>query len=102
MSYSASFQLPSNFTIASTIEIKSSMNDLLGKGGSITVDGAQVNRIDAAALQLLVSFSRALSCNNEQLHWSASSPALVDAAKLTGLAAELGLVADSEEVRDVR
>ena len=102
MTYSPMLQLPNNFTIASTIEIKTSLNDLLPRGAPITIDGSAVTRADAAALQLLVSFSRAISCDSGPIQWSGLSPELIEAATLCGLAAELGLVADSEEVRDVR
>jgi anti-anti-sigma regulatory factor len=63
------------------------------QGGAVELDGSQVERVDTAALQLLVLLRRALDGRGGTLAWRASSTALNDAAGLLGLARILELPA---------
>ena len=62
-------------------------------GGAVVLDGSQVERVDTAALQLLVLLRRALDGRGGTLAWQGSSAALNDAAGLLGLAKILELPA---------
>ncbi|MEY2169484.1 MULTISPECIES: STAS domain-containing protein [unclassified Rhodanobacter] len=62
-------------------------------GGAVELDGSQVERVDTAALQLLVLLRRALDGRGGALAWRGSSAALNDAAGLLGLAKILELPA---------
>jgi hypothetical protein len=62
-------------------------------GGAIELDGGQVERVDTAALQLLVLLRRELDGCGGTLAWRGSSAALDDAAGLLGLAKILELPA---------
>ena len=62
-------------------------------GGAIELDGSQVERVDTAALQLLVMLRRALDGRDGSLAWRGSSAALDNAAGLLGLAKILELPA---------
>ncbi|MEW9625496.1 STAS domain-containing protein [Rhodanobacter geophilus] len=62
-------------------------------GGAVVLDGSRVERVDTAALQLLVLLRRALDGRGGTLAWHGASEALNDAAGLLGLATILELPA---------
>ncbi|GAB3789649.1 STAS domain-containing protein [Dyella agri] len=62
-------------------------------GGSVALDGSQVERVDTAALQLLLLLRRELDKHGSTLAWRGASEALNDAAGLLGLARILELPA---------
>ena len=62
-------------------------------GGAVVLDGSRVERVDTAALQLLVLLRRELDGRGGTLAWQGSSEALNDAAGLLGLAKILELPA---------
>lgn len=84
--------LPVDCRIAAQAALKA---DLLGALGAeaIVLDGGAVERIDTAALQLLVMFQRELGARNSALRWSGTSDALNDAAALLGLTQMVNLPA---------
>ena len=84
--------LPADCRIAAQAALKV---ELLGalKAGAIVLDGAQVERVDTAALQLLVLFRRELDAHGGTLRWHGTSDALNEAAGLLGLAQILNLPA---------
>lgn len=57
----------------------------------ITLETEQVERVDAAALQVLCAFVRAAEVAGLACRWQSVSPALLDAARLTGLESCLNL-----------
>jgi anti-anti-sigma regulatory factor len=57
-----------------------------------SLDGTQVEKVDAAGLQLLLSLTRTLRARGVSWHWSACSAAMCRAAGLLGLTQELGLI----------
>lgn len=59
--------------------------------GPVTLDGAEVTRADAGGLQLLVAFCRDRAATGGAVAWQAPSAALIEAARLAGLAETLGL-----------
>ncbi|MBA2077221.1 STAS domain-containing protein [Rhodanobacter sp. PCA2] len=62
-------------------------------GGAVELDGSQVERVDTAALQLLVLLCRELDRRGGTLAWRGSSAALDEAAGLLGVAKILELPA---------
>lgn len=76
--------------ISCVTELKTAMQQLLTSNELITLDGREVERIDGAALQLLVAFIRQASDQNIMYQWLEPSPPLKEAAKLAGLDKELG------------
>lgn len=63
----------------------------LGKGSEVVLDAAEVERIDAAALQLCIAFFHAAAARKVHARWQTPSIALIKAAGLLGLSRELGL-----------
>jgi phospholipid transport system transporter-binding protein len=86
--------LPADCRMAAQAALKA---ELLGtlKAGAIVLDGTQVERVDTAALQLLVLFRRELDAHGGTLHWHGTSDALNEAAGLLGLAQLLNLPAEA-------
>lgn len=84
--------LPVDCRMAAQAALKA---ELLGalKPGAIALDATQVERVDTAALQLLVLFRRELDKQGGTLHWHGTSDALNEAAGLLGLAQLLNLPA---------
>ena len=63
-------------------------------GGAVVLDGSGVERVDTAALQLLVLLRRELDGRGGKLAWHGASEALNEAAGLLGLARILELPAN--------
>jgi phospholipid transport system transporter-binding protein len=91
-SESALVVLPADCRMAAQAALK---DELLGalKAGAIVLDGAQVERTDTAALQMLVVFRRELDKQGGTLSWRGTSDALNEAAGLLGLTQILELPA---------
>ncbi|MDE2316898.1 MAG: STAS domain-containing protein [Xanthomonadaceae bacterium] len=88
----ATVVLPADCRIAAQAALQAELLQAL-QGGAIELDGSQVERVDTAALQLLVLLRRALDGGSGTLAWRGSSAALSDAADLLGLARILELPA---------
>jgi phospholipid transport system transporter-binding protein len=90
----ASVLLPADCRMAAQAALKA---ELLGalKAGAIVLDGTQVERVDTAALQLLVLLRRELDAHGGTLRWHGTSDALNEAASLLGLAQLLNLPAEA-------
>jgi ABC-type transporter Mla MlaB component len=58
---------------------------------TVTVDGGAVERIDAAALQLLVAFARRETAAGRRLAWTAASGELLGAGARLGVLEALNL-----------
>jgi phospholipid transport system transporter-binding protein len=59
----------------------------------ITLDGSKVDRVDTAALQMLVVYQRELEKRGHTMQWAGVSAPLYDAASQLGLAQTLALPA---------
>lgn len=63
------------------------------ESSQIVLDGTTVDRVDTAALQLLVVFQREAKKRERQLQWAGTSAPLYDAASQLGLTEALALPA---------
>lgn len=63
------------------------------RGSAAALDGAAVEKVDGAAMQLLVAFRRAAAAGTCAVTWSAASDVLREASSLLGLDGELDLPA---------
>ena len=63
----------------------------LGKGSVVVLDGAEIERIDAAALQLCAAFFHDAAARKLKAKWLSPSEPLLRAAGLLGLLDRLGL-----------
>jgi len=66
------------------------LSEVLRDGGTPVLDASRVERVDAAALQLLAAFCRNARDAGHNPRWHAASPALCEAATLLGLQETLG------------
>ena len=79
--------------ISRVTEFHRELKAALGKGGVIMLDGAEVEKVDAAALQLCAAFFHAADARKVKAKWLTPSEPLVRAASLLGLEKQLGLPA---------
>ena len=77
--------------ISRATELHQELKTALGKGGSIVLDGAGIERIDATALQLCAAFFHDAAARKVQAKWLSPSEPLIRAASLLGLNGQLGL-----------
>ena len=76
--------LPADFRIAAQTAFKQQLIGALDHD-AIVLDGGAVERVDTAALQLLVVFQRELDARQRTPTWQSASPALTEAADVLGL-----------------
>lgn len=93
MSQISVFEIPERFTIAQAKQIYDELNNLLESEAveSIVLDAADVVKIDAAGLQLLLSFYRAAEKIHKPVQWRNPSDEIISCAEILGLSAELAL-----------
>ena len=84
--------LPADFRIAAQAAFKQQLIDALDHD-AIVLDGAAVERVDTAALQLLVVFQRELDARQRAPSWQSASTVLTEAAEVLGLAQTLKMPA---------
>ncbi|MBD8871437.1 STAS domain-containing protein [Rhodanobacter sp. DHB23] len=84
--------LPVDCRIGAQAALQAELSEAL-QGCAVELDGSQVERVDTAALQLLMLFRRASDARGGTLSWRAGSTVLNDAASLLGLSRILELPA---------
>ena len=84
--------MPADCRIADVGELHQQLRGALD-ASQIVLDGTAVERIDTAALQLLVAFQREAKKHERQVNWLGVSAPLHDAASQLGLAEALTLPA---------
>lgn len=77
--------LQSVLDISKAGELRIQLMDFLESGTQIVLNGEEVERVDAAVLQLLCAFATATVTAGGSFQWSEVSPSLLEAARLTGL-----------------
>lgn len=85
-------RLPADCRLAAQAALKAQLQDVLGHG-EIVLDVAALERVDTAALQLLVLFRRELERQGGTLGWRGENAVLGEAAGLLGLEKLLNLPA---------
>jgi phospholipid transport system transporter-binding protein len=88
----AALGLPSDCRIADVGELHRQFSSSLD-ASQIALDGSKVDRVDTAALQLLVVYQRELEKRGHAMQWAGVSAPLYDAASQLGLAQTLALPA---------
>jgi anti-anti-sigma regulatory factor len=89
----AAVVLPADCRIAAQAALKVQLLDALEQGARVVLDAGEVERVDTAALQLLVLLRRELQARGATLDWRNASAAFNEAAGLLGLARILELPA---------
>ncbi len=84
--------LPTDFRLAELAVVKAELVQALD-APAVHIDGAAVERVDTAALQLLVAFRRESAARGQSSAWQGVSAVMRDAAGLLGLAQVLELPA---------
>jgi phospholipid transport system transporter-binding protein len=84
--------LPADFRLAELAIVKSELIEAFD-APAVQLDGAAVERVDTAALQLLVAFRREASARGQLPAWLGVSAAIRDAAGVLGLVQALELPA---------
>ncbi|MGY3039498.1 phospholipid transport system transporter-binding protein [Rhodanobacter sp. TND4EL1] len=84
--------LPADCRMAAQAALKAQLLDVLCKS-EIVLDVSALERVDTAALQLLVLFRRELECSGGTFRWSGANQVLAEAAGVLGLERLLNLPA---------
>lgn len=84
--------LPADFRLGSVADVKAELIEAFD-AATAQLDGAAVERVDTAALQLLVAFRREATARGQSPTWLGVSEVMRDAAGMLGLAQALELPA---------
>jgi phospholipid transport system transporter-binding protein len=84
--------LPADFRVADLAAVKSELIEAFD-APAVQLDGGSVERVDTAALQLLVAFRREATARGQLPAWLGVSAAMREAAGVLGLAQALELPA---------
>lgn len=84
--------LPADFRLADVATVKAQLIEAFD-ASAVQLDGGAVERVDTAALQLLVAFRREATARGQLPAWLGVSSAMRDAAGVLGLAQALELPA---------
>lgn len=85
--------LPADCRLAALDALAPALREAAAGDAPALLDGSAVEKVDGAALQLLVAFRRAVSAAGGSARWAGASEVLHESAGLLGLAAELDLPA---------
>ena len=88
----ARISMPADCRIAEVGELQARLLDAL-ESPQIVLDAGTVDRVDTAALQLLVAFQREAKQRERQVQWAQVNAPLRDAADQLGLSEVLALPA---------
>lgn len=91
MTYHTCIDLSGSLDITRIESLRAMFADGLQQALPIQLDAKEAERFDAAALQLLCAFMLEAKNLGLECRWSTVSPALSDAARLTGLTNILSL-----------
>ncbi|MDQ6988625.1 MAG: STAS domain-containing protein [Mariprofundaceae bacterium] len=83
--------LQGDLTIQTAHDLHSQLKSALAKQGVITLDAAEVGRVDTAAVQLLYAFVQKTKNMDREFLWKNPSVGLCETATTLGLAASLQL-----------
>lgn len=93
MSQISVFEIPERFTIAQAQQVYEELNGLLESEEveSIVLDAGEVMKIDAAGLQILLSFYRTAEKFHKSVQWRNPSNEMIDCAAILGVSKALAL-----------
>jgi anti-anti-sigma regulatory factor len=84
--------LDNSIDVSRVDELRKDLAQILSERGSAAIlDAAQVERVDAAAMQLLACFWREARAQKRDVQWRQPSAALLRSARLLGLTDAVGL-----------
>ena len=84
--------------IAEVADFYATLLTTLAEGSSVELDVSKLERIDAAALQMLYAFSKELAAHGSTLTWLSPSEAFCRSANFLGLAELMNLTDNSQEL----
>ncbi len=84
-------KLGQELTIQVIDEVRDSWLQELGQNGDLTIDAADLEQVDGAGIQLLLSLVQTIEARGNRIKWSGISDALSSGAKTVGLAENLKL-----------
>lgn len=90
---SASLDLGSTLDITMVADVHARLRQALDAGTGLTLNGGELDRVDAAGLQLLAAFAEHARSLDIPVSWSSVSPCLEENAFVSGLGDCLGLPA---------
>lgn len=91
----AVIELPERLDIAGIAQFREHLATTMAVSREITLDGARLEQVDCAGMQLLVAFVADARAGGAALQWNNPSPPLTRAAQLLGLAGLLQLPSQS-------
>ncbi|WP_036231965.1 STAS domain-containing protein [Marinobacterium litorale] len=86
-----SIELPSELCISEVESLKLQLLEALSQAEDVDLDGAGVERIDTAGIQLLVALSKLVETQGGCMQWRQASSTLVEAASELGAGDQLNL-----------
>lgn len=84
-------ELAGELQIANVGELRQRLNDVIEMDEPVVFRSKDVSRVDAAALQLFTAFVIERQRHGRKVQWNEPAPALVEASRLLGLTAVLGI-----------
>jgi phospholipid transport system transporter-binding protein len=88
---SGPLRLDGDLSISNVDPLKRQLDTALADGAPVLFDGAGIDRIDAAGLQLLAAFTREAAHRGLPVSWQSPAPRLLAAARAIGLQDAIGL-----------
>jgi anti-anti-sigma regulatory factor len=83
--------------IAEVADVYETLLVALAEGSSVDLDISKLERVDAAALQMLYAFSKEMATQGSSLTWTSPSEAFSRSTKLLGLAELINLENNGQE-----
>ena len=84
--------------IADVADVYAALMAALAEGSHVDLDISKLERIDAAALQMLYAFSKEMATHGASLNWAPASEAFDRSAKLLGLAELMNMDDNGQEL----
>lgn len=83
-------------TVTESAQLYATLLAELAEGHVVAVDVSRIQRIDAAAIQVLLGFSQEAGLQGQSVDWGTPSEAFLESVALLGLEAEMGLQVHSD------
>jgi len=83
------YKFAASCTVRDCVPLKTALSDFLGSNDETILDVSAMERVDAAAMQLLYAFVRERKARGGKVSWVGDSPSFSEAVRLLGLATHL-------------